>query len=123
MSFNVTIVDDNFLEGNETLFGDLTLPSATITSGIQLGSDDEATATILDDELGVTVGFAPTSYTVDENAGSVTLMLVASGPASEGYSVFVNTRDGSATCELINGCHAVHNMSLNSPMHCTYSYR
>ncbi len=114
MSINVSIEDDGLFEGDETFHGDLTLPNATIARGIQLGSDDEATATIRDDEPGITVNFAPTSYTVSEDAGSVTLMLVASGPSSEAYSVFVNTRDGSATCELRNECHASFNMSMRA---------
>ena len=101
MSLNTTIVDDDVLEGNEIFYSDLTLPSATSEKGIKLGSDVEATTTILEDD-GVTVTFSPTSYTVSEDAGRVTLMLVASGPASEAYSVFVDTRDGTATCELTN---------------------
>ena len=114
MSINITIEDDDLFEGDETFHGDLTLPSATSARGIQLGSDDEATTTILDDEPGITVNFALTSYTVSEDAGSVTLMLVASGPSSEAYSVFLNTRDGSATCELRNECHASFNMSMRA---------
>ena len=114
MSINVSIEDDGLFEGDETFHGDLTLPNATIARGIQLGSDDEATATIRDDEPGVRVTFAPTSYTVSEDAASVTLMLAASGPSSEAYSVFVNTRDGSATCELRNECHASFNMSMRA---------
>ena len=114
MSINVTIEDDDVFEGDEIYYCDITLPSATSARGIQLGSDDVATTTILDDEPGVRVTFAPTSYTVSEDAGNVTLMLVASGPSSEAYSVFVNTRDGSATCELISRFHdydvSVHDM-------------
>ena len=110
MSINITIEDDNLFEGDEVFYCDLTLPSATSVRGIQLGSGNEATATIRDDETGVAVEFAPTSYTVDEDAGIVTLMLVASGPSSEAYSVFVNTRDGTATCELINRCNSMRHI-------------
>ena len=122
VSINITIEDDDLFEGDEIFYCDLTLPSATSARGIQLGSDVEATTTILDDEPGITVTFVPTSYTVSEDAGNVTLMLVASGPSSEAYSVFVNTRDGSATCELRNKCHSSFNMPLNSLMLCTCSY-
>ena len=122
VSINVSIEDDGLFEGDETFHGDLTFPSATSARGIQLGSDDEATATIRDDEPGITVNFAPTSYTVSEDAASVMLMLAASGPSSEAYSVFVNTRDGSATCEFINECHSSFDMPLSSLMLCTCSY-
>ena len=114
MSINVTIEDDDVFEGDEIYYCDITLPNATSARGIQLGSDDVATTIILDDEPGITVTFAPTSYTVSEDAGNVTLMLVASGPSSEAYSVFVNTRDGSATCELRNECHVSFNMSTRA---------
>ena len=114
MSINITIVDDAIFEGNEIFRCDLTLPSATSARGIKLGSDVEATTTILDDETGVTVTFSPTSYTVSEDAGSVTLMLVASGPASEAYSVFVDTRDGSATCKLIHTWYTIYSISLKA---------
>ena len=122
VSINITIVDDDLCEGDEIFYCDLTLPCATSARGVQLGSDNEATATICDDEPRITVNFAPICYTVSEDAGSVTLMLVASGPSSEAYSVFVNTSDGNATCESINECHSSFDMPLSSLMLCTCSY-
>ena len=102
VQINITIMDDDIFEGDEVFFCDITLPMATSDRGIMLGNDTEATTTILDDETGIQVNFAPTTYSVRENAGNVTLILVASGPASVPYTVNVDTRDGSATCKLVN---------------------
>ena len=96
---NTTIMDDDVLEGDENFLYDLTLPMATSDRGIMLGSDTVANTTILDDEGRITVTFSPTTYEVSEEAGNVTLILMSSGFASGEYTVYVDTRDGSAVCK------------------------
>src|SRR5207248_1154682 len=44
-----------------------------------------------------TVGFAPTSYIVNEKAGSAAITLVRNGSASQAVSVGFRTQNGSAT--------------------------
>ena len=84
-----TIRGDDETEENETII--LTLSNA---QGASLGSPDETTITIQDDDGDVECGevnFSPTSYTFSEGAGTVTLTAVRSngsdGTASVGYSV------------------------------------
>ena len=95
-TITVPITDDAFVEGNETFTVTLSNPSAAAT----LGTPASATVTIVDnDSGGNTVQFDPTSYTVNEAAGTVTLTITASrfGNPNVPITVKYATRDGSAT--------------------------
>jgi len=92
----VTIADDAVVEGNETFNVQLSSPSA---GGLIDASKASITATIQDNEVAV-IGFgdAGSSVTVNEDAGSVTLSLVRTGPATSAASVIVTTTSsGSAS--------------------------
>ena len=49
--------------------------------------------------LAITVMFGQTTYSVDEDGGSVQIVIVLSGPSSTDTIVEVNNTDGSATGE------------------------
>ena len=46
--FNVTIIDDNVLEGDENFM--LTIDSSSLPSSVTVGTPDEATVTIVDND-------------------------------------------------------------------------
>ncbi len=89
----VDILDDVLVEGEETFEVELSGERVSSGSGV-------ATVTITDDDaVGVEIGFEPTDYRVDEDAGSVELTVsVLSGDIEAGVSVAVTvmTGDGSA---------------------------
>ena len=97
----IPIHDDECFDGqgDKTFFGDLVISADAMAKGVRAGSDVVATVNVADNEDAPVVNFVPTVYQVMENAGFVTSMLVASGPACEDYDVTVATRDGSATCK------------------------
>ena len=91
---SVSILDDTVIEGDEVFEVKLSGDRVSSVSSV-------ATVTIMDnDEVApVTIGFSPTVYSVDEDAGSVELtVLVLSGTIADGESVtvVVMTVDGSA---------------------------
>ena len=45
------------------------------------------------------VRFQNNSYSVREDAGSLTYRVIANGTASFGYNITITGADGSATCE------------------------
>ena len=92
---DVDIIDDTILERLETFTGQLSLPEGT-ADFIKIGPRDTATINITDNDA-VEVNFDPTIYSVRENDGSVELILVANASASYGYSVTVETFDGTAS--------------------------
>jgi hypothetical protein len=93
-TFTVTILDDPALEGSETI--GLTLSSA---SGAALGSPQNATLTINDDETGPipgTLQLSAASFTTNEGSGTVTLNVARSGGSSGTVSINYATSDGTA---------------------------
>ena len=92
---DVKIVDDTILERLETFTGQLSLPEGT-ADFVKIRPSDTATIDITDNDA-VEVNFDPTIYSVRENDGSVELILVANASASYGYSVTVDTFDGTAS--------------------------
>lgn len=89
-SLEVEIPTDNIGENEEAFSVILTSPS----SNALLGSD---TATVLiSDATEVTIEFSSDSYSVIENAGVVSFILLKTLTSERPVSVIFNTRDGSA---------------------------
>lgn len=91
-TFNVPILDDNLVEGNETFNLTLSSPSP----GATLGAQATATVTIVDVEPGVLQLSSPT-YTVAENGGSVTITVTRTNGSTNAVAVNYATSNGSAT--------------------------
>ena len=81
----------------------LTIPESAAEIGVEVGEDNEATATINDDDAKIIIDFDPVSYTVNEDDGFAILTVKASAPSSTPYTVMVDTQDGSAVGE----CHCM----------------
>ncbi len=90
-TFNVTVVNDGDVEGNETV--NLTLSGETNAT---LGAQSTATLTILDDDTTPDVEFDSATYTVDEAAGTVTLNIVLTNPTPLPVAVNYATSNGTA---------------------------
>ena len=90
-TFDVPIIDDNSIEGAENFTVILSSPS-----NATLGNPSSATVTILDDDsMRSTFIFSPSSYTVDESAGTVRVTVVRSGGLGLVASVNYSTSEGS----------------------------
>jgi hypothetical protein len=95
-TFDVTIKDDNFVEGNETI--NLTLSNPT--GDAVLGTQAAATLTITaNDEAPVTgvLQFSHDLYAISEDAGSVDITVTRSSGSEGQISVEYRTSDQSAT--------------------------
>lgn len=93
-TFDITILDDALLEGDETVIIDLS--NAT---GAALGSVVAATLTIVDDES-VTPGtlqLSMTDFIASEGAGAVIVTVTRTGGTVGAVSADYTTSDGSAT--------------------------
>ena len=91
-SFQVPIIDDGLLEGDETVELVLSDP----TGGATLGSPAAATLTIVDHEPG-TLQFSTDSYAVEEDGGATTITVTRTGGSDGQVSVRHATTGGSAT--------------------------
>lgn len=96
-TFDITIQDDAAVEGNETV----ALTATNATGGATLGSQATTTLTIADNDSAPvpqpgTVQFAAASASIDENGGSVTLILTRTNGADGAISVSVASGGGSA---------------------------
>jgi len=87
----VSIADDLVAEGTEDFLVSITNPI-----GATLGTPESTTVTIVDNEPVPTVAFFTAAQPVDENAGSIGLTVVVSGPSSHDISVDYTTLDGTA---------------------------
>lgn len=65
--------------------------------GAVLGSPLESRIGITDDDRGGTIAFLPATYSVAENAGTVTLTVVRTGGSASGVTVYYETASGTAT--------------------------
>ncbi|NLH72122.1 MAG: hypothetical protein GX456_03600, partial [Verrucomicrobia bacterium] len=92
-TFSVPILNDTVYEGNETFR--VTLSGAT---GASLGSPSTATVTIVDNETPVrgTLQFSSSSYSVNENGGSVTITVTRTDGSYGAASVSYTTTDQTA---------------------------
>jgi ribosomal protein L35AE/L33A len=85
----VTILDDTFYEGNETL--KLTLKNAT--GGAKIGKPKKAVVTIIDDDdARGTLQFSSAEYVVKENGGSVKITVTR-----------INGSEGEASVKAVTG--------------------
>ena len=91
----VPIEDDFFLEEDEDFEAEIIIPDDAGDKGVMKGPNDSADVTILDSPP-IEVNFSPTSYEVNEEDGTATLIIVADKPSSEPYTVNVVTSDGTA---------------------------
>jgi uncharacterized repeat protein (TIGR01451 family) len=92
-TFSVTIVNDTIYESNESF--NLTLSSPT--NGIDLGSPSSAAVTINDNDLAPTLQFSTASYSVGEDAGSVSITVSKAGSSSLSHEVNYDSSNGFAT--------------------------
>jgi hypothetical protein len=91
-TFNVPILDDTLVEGNETFNLTLSSPSA----GATLGAQATAVVTIVDVEPGQ-FQFSSATYSVAENGGSITITVNRVNGSTNAASVNYTTSNGSAT--------------------------
>ena len=97
----IYIFEDFLLEGDEHFKASISgiSISGSPSDTVQVGANDEATVTIVDNEPEISVSFNPVVYNYSEADGVATLTLVASEPAQVDYEVYVDTRDGTALCK------------------------
>lgn len=88
----IPIINDTVVESSES-FG---LFLHTPTSGLQLGTQTNATVTITDNDLGGVIFFATNSYSVTENGTNATITLSRTNGLASAVTVEFNTDDGSA---------------------------
>jgi hypothetical protein len=94
-TISVSMLDDSFFEGNETMNILLDGPSA----GAVLGNPNAAVMTIVDNdpEATETMQFSATNYRASEMMGSVTITVTRTGDVSSGAQVIYTTIAGTAT--------------------------
>ena len=92
-TFTVTVLNDTLVEGNETFGVTLSGP----TGGATLGSPSSATVTIIDTTAPGTIALTASSFTVQENAGTVSITATRTGGSSGAISVSYATSNGTAT--------------------------
>jgi hypothetical protein len=93
-TFNVLICNDTTFEANETV--NLAL-STVAGAGASLGSPAAAVLTIQDNDSAPTVQFSSSTYSVNENAGPVTITITKTGDTELPATVSYGTSDGTAT--------------------------
>jgi ribosomal protein L35AE/L33A len=93
-TFDISILDDNNTEGNETFNLALSDP----TGGAAIGDQGTAVATIIDDEKppAGTLQFSKAEYSVDENGGSIEITVTRDNGDEGSVSVEVNSTDDTA---------------------------
>ncbi len=89
-TFTITINEDNIDEPDETF----TL-NATVTAGTTNNNNAGGTVTIIDNDDPPTLTVS--DETVDEDAGTVSVMLSLSNPSSSDIVLDLSTADGTAT--------------------------
>lgn len=95
-TFTIPITNDTAVEASETI--NITLSSPT--GGATLGSQTTGVLTILDDDVTTQPGslrFSASTYSVNENGGSLTVTVTRTGGSSGPVSVNYATANGTAT--------------------------
>jgi len=96
-SFNVRILGDTNVEGNETVLLALSNPNGVGSASAVLGTISTATLNILDDDFSPgTLSFSTNSFSVSENGASVTITVTRSIGTLGLVSVNYATVNGSA---------------------------
>ena len=108
ITFNVSIMLDDILEGNEAFY--LKINSSLLRDNVTTGSFNTTSVIILDDDckylniisnfsvkyintIVITITFSQSTYTTDEDSGAVQVELVFSNPSMTDITVQVNTID------------------------------
>jgi hypothetical protein len=91
-TFTVPILNDAFVEGNETVNLLLSNP----TGVAQLGPRTNAVLTIVDNDFGGLLKFSLAKYTVAESTAAALITVIRTGGVAGGVSVDFATLDGSA---------------------------
>ncbi len=92
---NIPIVDDNLIEGNETV--NLSLTNPTGTSRVSLGAQSTATLTIVDNDNPGTLQFSNSQFVTLENGTPVLAVTVTrTGGSTGAVSATVNLNNGTA---------------------------
>ncbi|HWS70845.1 MAG TPA: Calx-beta domain-containing protein, partial [Thermoanaerobaculia bacterium] len=91
-TFNVPILDDTLVEGNETFNVNLTAP----TGGATLGAPATEVVTITDFEPGQ-LQFSSATGSVNENGGTITITVTRTGGTDGAVSASYTTSNGTAT--------------------------
>ena len=91
-TFQVTITNDTLDEANETVVLDL-----SNENNANIGPNDPATLTIVDDDPPPTVDFSSATYSEDEDAGTATITVTLSTASGQQITVDYATSDGTAT--------------------------
>ena len=94
-TLTLATIEDSNDEADETFVLTLSNP----TGGATLGSPDQATITIQDDDMSTAgeIHFSQSVYTVTEKGGTATITVVRSGGSNGTVSVNYTTSDGTAT--------------------------
>ena len=92
VEFPITIANDALIEGTEEFT--ITISAGSLPAGVTLGP--AATVQIEDDDS-ATLAFSETTYTVGENAGTLTVPVILSAAAAADVGFTISTNDGTAT--------------------------
>lgn len=92
-SITINITDDNLIEGKE----DIVLALRTASSGLDLGTDSIITITINDNDSAPTIKFSTTATAIGESVGTTSVTINISAAPTNGESVGVFVKGGSAT--------------------------
>ncbi len=97
-SFGVPIVNDNTLQGLQSVILSLSNPTTTpFTPGrAAIVGTNPATLLITDDDRAGTLAFSASAYTVNENAGSATVTVTRTGGQAGGLTVSYDVLGGTA---------------------------
>jgi hypothetical protein len=98
-TMTVAVVGDNVFEPSETFFVNLSAASNAVIG------DGQGLGTILNNDSPATVQLSSATYTVNENAGKLTINVTRSGDPSVAGTVDYATNDGFglAGCNVVNG--------------------
>jgi hypothetical protein len=91
-SIAVAIINDTLFEANEAFTVTLSNPQG----GVVLGTNQTVKVSIINDDFPGTFALKQNAYTVNENAGSVTVNVIRTGGNASGVTVDLSTQEGTA---------------------------